>query len=709
MSLKFKSGAMLASQMLSVELLSDLLSSSSTTDLSAKLVEQLRELTGAKTVILIGMQNLVQKKIKILHACPQRRAEIFKRDEIFLILNSPLLAHRPQNTSELKDNPEIKKILERNYIESIFKIELKIGEELVGMLLLLDIPNVERFDDVRAIIFILVTPISLLIKNIEAKEVIFKQKEDIQKSVEQLEMLVEQRTQEIAEANRRLEDEKEMLAVTLRSLGEAVIVTDLQGKITGMNTQAGKLLQKNPESLDGLPIDRVYFRVTAKNRKPVASPLKIVEKNELTVFEDLLLLTGSGDEIFISENVSPVKTKNGEKIGIVVVFKDERERHSHFETALKADRLEALGVIAGGIAHDFNNLLAGILGFIEMAARESSPVKVRELLGESLKSMGRAQALTKQLLTFARGGEPRKECQNLIPLLEQSLRFALSGSNIAYSIFCPDDLWHCEFDANQIGQVIDNLAINAKQAMGKGGAIKLRLENVEIPNESEKLRPGKYVKLTFADEGPGIPKEIRNKIFDPFFTTKPYGNGLGLATSFSIMQRHGGLIEIDDFDKEGTIFNLFLPATLKKTASPIEKKEIHNNRMNGAVLVLDDEEILLNLIEQMLETVGLKTIRASDGDEAISVYKREKARGTQFVAGIFDLTIPGGTGGIEAMKQLKMLDPQLPVVVMSGYHESPALADPGKFGFVTSITKPFRLNDLLKKLQEINISMKMTA
>ncbi|MEW6712089.1 MAG: histidine kinase dimerization/phospho-acceptor domain-containing protein, partial [Candidatus Riflebacteria bacterium] len=457
MSLRNKSGSMLASQMLSVELLSDLLSSSNTTDLSARLVEQLRELTGAKTVILVGVQNEGGKKAKILHACPQRRAEIFKREEILLILHSPLPDHRPQKTSELNDAPELKKIFERNYIESVFKIELKVGDEQVGMLLLLDIPNVERFDDVRAIIFILVTPISLLIKNIEAREVIFKQKEDILKNVEELETLVDQRTREIAEANRRLEEEKEILSVTLKSLGEAVIATDLRGIITGMNIEAGKLLQKNPDDLIGTPIDKIYVRVTAKGRKPVASPLKIVENHELIVFEDLILITETGKEVIISESVSPVKTKNGEKIGIVTVFKDERERHSHFETALKADRLEALGVIAGGIAHDFNNLLAGILGFIEMAARESSPIKARELLGESLKSMGRAQALTKQLLTFARGGEPRKECQNLIPLLEQSLRFALSGSNIAYSIFCPDDLWHCEFDANQVGQVIDNL------------------------------------------------------------------------------------------------------------------------------------------------------------------------------------------------------------------------------------------------------------
>ncbi|MEW6712942.1 MAG: response regulator, partial [Candidatus Riflebacteria bacterium] len=241
------------------------------------------------------------------------------------------------------------------------------------------------------------------------------------------------------------------------------------------------------------------------------------------------------------------------------------------------------------------------------------------------------------------------------------------------------------------------------------GAIKLRLENVEFKSESKTLRPGKYVKLSFADEGPGIPRHIRSKIFDPFFTTKPYGNGLGLATSFSIMQRHGGLIEIDENDNEGTIFHLFLPASAKKTAPEIDKKEIPGDRMKGAVLVLDDEEILLNLIEQMLETAGLKTIRASDGDEAIAMYKREKAKGTQIVAGIFDLTIPGGTGGIEAMKQLKEIDSQLPVIVMSGYHESPALADPEKFGFVTGITKPFRLNDLLKKLKEINISMKMTA
>lgn len=386
---------------------------------------------------------------------------------------------------------------------------------------------------------------------------------------------------------------------------------------------------------------------------------------------------------------------------MVAQFYDTTEQKQLLEAARRNQKLEALGVLAGGIAHDFNNLLGGIFGYMELAACSPDvPDTIRTYLDEGAAVMERTRALTSQLLTFAKGGEPVRECQPLFPVIEKTVCFALSGSSVSCSFSPEAHLPACCFDGNQIAQVVQNIVINAVQAMPDGGQIEVSARKVaEGSKEFPHLRTGPYVAVAFRDTGTGIPESVLPNIFDPFFTTKSEGHGLGLAICHSIAVRHGGTIEAQSKPGKGSTFTLLLPASNGINVSP-KKKDTVSHSGSGRFLVMDDEGFLRDVLARMLETLGYTAVRTADGSEALETFRAAKAAGDPFAGVILDLTVPGGMGGRETVADIRKMDPAVPVFVSSGYASEPVMAAPQEHGFTASLVKPFNLQDLKTVLDE---------
>jgi PAS domain S-box-containing protein len=380
---------------------------------------------------------------------------------------------------------------------------------------------------------------------------------------------------------------------------------------------------------------------------------------------------------------------------------DLSERKRSEEERLKLDKLESLGVLAGGIAHDFNNLLTAILGNISLAHLETELEEVQGRLQDAEKACRQAHGLARQLLTFAKGGKPIKKPQKVADLLQESTSLALCGSRSRCEFALAENLWPVEVDSGQIQQVIGNLLINADQAMPAGGVITLGTENVWLRNgDAGSLPPGKYVKITVADQGVGISPENLPKIFDPYFTTKDTGSGLGLATVYAIIKNHTGSIQVESRPGLGTTFTIFLPATEEDNLANSQAPLLPANG-KGRILVMDDEESIRYLLDKILSRIGYEASFARDGFEAVEAYTKAKESGQSFSAVICDLTIRGGMGGREAIRELLAIDPQVKAIVSSGYSDDPAMADYQKYGFRGVIAKPYKIIELSYVLQEV--------
>ena len=276
------------------------------------------------------------------------------------------------------------------------------------------------------------------------------------------------------------------------------------------------------------------------------------------------IIAKDGSERLVDAIGSPIQSAAGDVEGMVWVIRDITEKQRFEEELIKAAKLESLGILAGGLAHDFSNLLTVIAGNISLARMMSEEIDGRgKFLHEAEKATLQARDLAKQLLTFSRGGEPVKKLVSTTNFLRNSVNFALSGSNVSCEFIIPEQLWSVEIDEGRISQVLNNLVINAIQAMPHGGTIRIAAENIEINTVGEKipLTAGKYVRFAIADQGKGIPGKYRNRIFDPYFTTKENGSGLGLATSQSIIHKHGGYLTYNSRVGEGTVFYVYLPAS----------------------------------------------------------------------------------------------------------------------------------------------------
>lgn len=385
-------------------------------------------------------------------------------------------------------------------------------------------------------------------------------------------------------------------------------------------------------------------------------------------------------------------------VDITMQKQAEKERQKLEQHLNQMQKLDSIGVLAGGIAHDFNNLLAGIFGYIDVARLSAKDASLNDLLAKAMQTISRARGLTQQLLTFAKGGAPVKKVEPLFPALKEAALFALSGSNVSCTFEIEDKLWLCNYDRNQICQVVDNLVLNAQQAMPGGGQISISARNIAAATPPlPSLGPGNYVEITVKDQGIGIQADLLNRIFDPYFTTKSKGHGLGLATCYSIISRHGGGFDVTSEPGRGSTFAFYLPA-VHDAVTTSEEIETEDHHGNGIFIIMDDEEIVREIAGIMIESFGYQKVLFDDGSKAVDYFTRETASGRKIAGMIFDLTIPGGMGGLEAQAAIHRISPATPVFVSSGYSEDPVMAEPEKHGFTASISKPFRRNELAAML-----------
>lgn len=456
------------------------------------------------------------------------------------------------------------------------------------------------------------------------------------------------------------------------------------------------------EELVGTPI----YKYVEEQRQSVIKALleNVLKKCESARYETKYI-TPDGAIIQYETHAAP-RMSDGNAIGLTLSARDITERKRMEEELQKVEKLESIGILAGGIAHDLNNFLTGIVGNISLAMMYSDPNEKDRRLAEAEKACMQVKDLTQQLLTFSKGGTPILQTANIENLLRDSATFTLRGSNVICEFAIPDDLWPVEIDENQIGQVINNLIINSQQAMPNGGAITINAENMEIKNPSAlSLNPGKYIKVSVRDQGTGIPQDHLQKIFDPFFTTKQTGNGLGLATAFSIIEKHNGHMAVESQMGVGTIFYIYLPASPKGAAVKVKNAEKKPIIGEGRVLVMDDEKHVRDTAASMLDGIGYKVVTAIDGAEAIEMYKEAMASGNPFDAIIMDLTIPGGMGGKEAIQKLMEIDPEVKAIVSSGYSGDPILANFSKHGFRGFIPKPYKMQELSEVLHRVITSI----
>jgi two-component system cell cycle sensor histidine kinase/response regulator CckA len=371
-----------------------------------------------------------------------------------------------------------------------------------------------------------------------------------------------------------------------------------------------------------------------------------------------------------------------------------------------ASKLESLGLLAGGIAHDFNNVLTAILGNISLA---------REIVGRSATADGpladaeeacmRARQLTRQLLTFSKGGQPVKKPLLLTSMIRDSAARVLSAAPHSFSDELERNLPPVDADEGQLAQVFDGILMNAKEAMPGGGRVTIRgcriEETIERTEGGLTVSPGPYIRISIADEGPGIPRDALDRVFEPYFSTKPGSSGLGLAVSRSIVKKHGGYIAIDSRPGNGATVHVVLPASALPVAAPAARRHAASTRPGGRVLVMDDAEAIRNLATNLLRLLGYDVETVAGGDAAIACYRAARQNGRPFDLVLLDLTIRGGIGGVEVLRALLEIDPDVQAIVISGYASDPSLARYREIGFKAAVAKPFTIRELTLALDTV--------
>ena len=407
-----------------------------------------------------------------------------------------------------------------------------------------------------------------------------------------------------------------------------------------------------------------------------------------------------GHRVLLDTLKTPYYGPDGRQLGLIGVSRDITETKKLEDDRARSAKLESIGVLAGGIAHDFNNLLMSIVGNITMAKLKlMNDPETTEILQSAEEASLRARDLAKQLLTFSRGGAPVKEVFGIKELIRETCSFALRGSNVKCKQSIPDDLYLTDADKGQISQVLNNLIINANQAMPDGGRIEITADNYQESDDNG--RKNKFVRITIADQGCGMEKSVLDKIFDPYFTTKEKGSGLGLTTSYSIVKRNGGRIEVESTPGEGTVFTVLLPAANQKSKT-VAVENRSRKLKSSRILIMDDDPGIRNVSRQMLLIQGHEVETSNDGAQAIKMFSEAKQAGNPFEIVIVDLTIPGGMGGKQTAAKLLELDPSVKIIVCSGYSEDPVMANFQQHGFSGALAKPYSMS----KLEEVLSNLK---
>ena len=409
------------------------------------------------------------------------------------------------------------------------------------------------------------------------------------------------------------------------------------------------------------------------------------------------------------------RDKDNKPLKMIGLFQDITEKKRMEEEMLKSEKMESIGVLAGGIAHDFNNILTGIIGNIGLAKfRSKNDKKLQDHLIAAEKSVMRATKLTQQLLTFAKGGKPLKEVVSIKEVITESSQFTVRGSNCRCKIDIGKNVYMVNADAGQIGQVMNNLVINAKHSMPEGGTINVIAKNFKIQENSEiPLPKGDYVQIIVEDHGIGISSEHIARIFEPYFTTKQKGSGLGLAAVYSIIKNHNGHISVQSppygetgKKENGTAFYIYLPASNEHVITEAEAEEVMTKK-TGKILVMDDDKVIQSSLESILQHDGHDVSFVGDGLEAVSMYEKAMKSKKPFDVVILDLTVPAGMGGKDALKLIKDMDPEVNAIASSGYSDDDTIAENKRLGFNDFLGKPYTIDKLSNMIaRALNFKLK---
>jgi len=543
---------------------------------------------------------------------------------------------------------------------------------------------------------------------------------DLIRNRENLELEIAQRTQS---ENKRTSSEEQLSLFTaaVAAAAEGIFIVDLQGRIVYCNTAAAEQSGHIPAELIGLNIREMHRNTTLLE----TAILPMLSTGRWS--GEINGVDHEGRPILLWLTASLVRNTEGRPIAMIGLTRDLADEKKLEEEHVRTQKLESVGVLAGGLAHDFNNLLTIILGNIDLVRLfAGSNPDVTEALDHAAEAALRAGDLTRQLITFSKGGQPVKRVGSIARVLRETVQFAASGSNIACELAISENLPPVDFDEGQMRQVVHNFVQNAREAMPGGGTLKVGACAILLARgEIAALPAGSYVRLEFTDHGTGIAQEHLNRIFDPYFSTKEMGavkgRGLGLAVSYSIVHNHGGAITATSLIGEGTTIAVYLPETTRAAEDEDEEDEPDSARtaeetadsrelepeglpeepQRGRVLIMDDEPLVLEMAGAAVRRLGYAATLSRSGAEAIVQYQIGLDSGRRFDAVILDLTVPGGCGGPETLARLRQIDSRVRAALSSGYTDHPAVTDWAGAGFAAFIAKPYSL----KAFEEVLASL----
>ena len=488
---------------------------------------------------------------------------------------------------------------------------------------------------------------------------------------------------------REIHRQKTYFENLFKTMPAGIVILDGDYRVTDMN--------RDFERLFGYPLGEARGRDlselinTPESQEQAASLRQAARRGERAAAEGRRRHR-DGTLLDVHIIASPI-VLDGRVQGILGIFLDITERKRMEEEIIKSKNIESVGVLAGGIAHDFNNMLTGILGNISVARKLAAGGPLDEILEKAERSALKASGLTRQLLTFSKGGYPVKKTVDLLELVRDSIDMVISGGNVRARLQAEGPLPPCEVDVTQAMQVINNLLLNAREAMPAGGEIDI----VVAGHRQEKagiMAPGDYLALTVRDHGPGIPEADLQRIFIPYFTTKKSGTGLGLAIAYSIVTKHGGAIQVRSEKGQGAAFTVYFPASKQPVGAPPPPPEAAARQ--ARLLFMDDEEIVREVFADMLQGTPYQVDLAADSQEALEKFSSARQAGLPYDLVFLDLTGPGDIGGIKTLERIRAIDSRALAVAVSGYSVSEVSSHPGRYHFNDFLAKPFQTDELLE-------------
>lgn len=497
----------------------------------------------------------------------------------------------------------------------------------------------------------------------------------------------------IKKAEKKIRERETLYRTLVETSPDSITMTDINGKIQMINKKGLEIYGfKKMEEAKGL---NVFNFIALHDRKRALNNVKKAIKDGVIKNIEYDFLRKNGSKIPVELSASVIYDEDNNPKSIIAFIRDISERKKLEEEVLMVQKLESLGIISTGFAHDFNNLLTTIMGNISLLKNSLKKSNVNyEILNDAETASRKAKELTKQLITFSKEDEPVKKMILINDVIETHAKFIYTGSKIKYKIIYPQNDLYINVDPVKIGQVINNIFINAKEAMKSSGTVRIKVENVSVKKDDIfQLKRGIYVKISISDSGKGIRKIDLTKIFDPYYSTKTNGSGLGLSIAYSVISKHGGYIYVDSEYNKGTTVIVYLPI-YKKEKKVISIKSKRVLKSKKLILLMDDQEFVRKTAKNLLNNLDCNVHLAKDGKEALSIFKRSKISGKKYDLVILDLTVPGKSGAIEVINDFLEMDKNVRVFVSSGHTNVKPIISYKEYGFSGVLYKPYTLNEL---------------